>query len=73
MKQTQLQFIRNELSTRGYITRNFCLRRYISRLGARISDLKKEGMNIKGENLKTEHGLDYIYRIVEQKQGNFFS
>lgn len=72
MQKTQLQFIRDHLKQNGHITRNFCLQNYISRLGARISDLKSEGMNIKGENLKTEHGTDYIYRLIKPKQEQLF-
>lgn len=61
--QTQLEIIRNKIKKDGFVTRNWCLRRYISRLGARIVDLKKEGFKIKGE--RSEMGNDYVYRIVE--------
>ena len=40
---TQKQWVLNRLETNGYITRNECLRNYISRLGAIIADLKKDG------------------------------
>jgi hypothetical protein len=29
-------------------------------------------MKIKGENLKTEHGTDYIYRLVKPEQKQLF-
>jgi len=69
---TQLEFIREKLLTDGYITRNYCLSRFISRLGSRILELKQEGLNIKGENLKTENGMDYIYRLVKPEQKKLF-
>jgi hypothetical protein len=69
MKTTQLQFVREHLLRHGYITRNFCLQNYISRLGSRICDLKSEGLCITGENFKTENGTDYIYRLIKKEQG----
>ena len=63
LSKTQKQFVLNELSTRGYITRNFCLKNYISRLGAIICELKKEGYVIEAKNLKTALGIDYIYHL----------
>ena len=69
MKITQLEFVRLQLLENGFITRNFCLRNYISRLGSRICELKQEGMCITGENFKTENGTDYIYRLKKREQG----
>lgn len=63
--QTQEEWVRDNLLKRGFITRNECLRIYISRLAARIDTLKKDGMNIEGETLKTQHGKDYVYYLVE--------
>lgn len=56
---TQKQFVVKKLNTDGYITRNFALRNYISRLGAIICDLKSEGWNIEGKN----EDRDYIYEV----------
>jgi len=65
-KQSQLQFIKNQLLENGAVSRNFCLQNFISRLGARISDLKSEGWNIKGERRKNKHGgFDYVYRLID--------
>lgn len=63
--ETQEGFILRVLKTNGSISRNFCLQRYISRLGARISDLKKMGYQIRGENYKNPSGkgLDYKYTL----------
>jgi galactose mutarotase-like enzyme len=46
----------------GEISRNECLRMYISRLGAIICDLKKDGMNIEAE---WKDG-DYVYKLLDK-------
>jgi uncharacterized protein (UPF0305 family) len=68
-KQTQLKMIKNKLLKTGYVSRNWCLRRYISRLSARILDLKNAGYNIIGDHERTKNGLDYIYRLGVQNAG----
>ena len=60
MKKSQLEFIKEKLLTDGFITRNYCLKNYISRLGARINDLKRAGWNVEG---KHEENGDYIYEL----------
>ena len=65
---TQKEWVLLELkANEGKITRNHCLRNYISRLGAIICDLKKDGYNISGSyvEVKTPFGKrkDYQYRI----------
>jgi len=60
---TQLNFIRNELMNNGRISRNFCLRNFISRLGARIDDLKKGGLKIEGKWVNTDYGRDFVYYL----------
>ena len=62
--ESQNDFIIRVLKTQGYITRNFCLQRFISRLGARISDLKGMGYQIIGKNEKTANGMDYRYTLL---------
>jgi len=62
---SQKERILNQLKKNGYITRNQCLKNYISRLGARIKDLKNEGYIIEGKNIKTQYGEDYIYYLVD--------
>jgi hypothetical protein len=71
LNNTQRSYVLNELRVNGYITRNHCLQVYISRLGAIICDLKKEGYNIEGKNVKTERGTDYIYKLIPE-QANLF-
>ena len=57
--ETQRKFVEQQLTEFGFITRNTCLKNYISRLGAIICLLKKQGWDISGENLKG----DYIYHL----------
>jgi hypothetical protein len=64
--QTQLNWIREQLKTYGRISRNECLNKFITRLGARICDLKKEGMDISGHFEETDYGKDFVYYIKEQ-------
>lgn len=59
---TQRDKVLKLLRENGKITRNECLRMYISRLGAIILSLKKEGMNITGEY---KDG-DYIYTLQDK-------
>ena len=42
-KHSQKEFVINELKLHGFITRNKCLRNYISRLSAIIFVLRDEG------------------------------
>jgi hypothetical protein len=56
---TQIDFIMDKLKQDGEISRNYCLRNYISRLGARINDLKKIGFEFETEN----RDGDYVYKL----------
>lgn len=67
-KATQLQYVKDKLREQGYITRNQCLKLYITRLASRIDDLKSEGWVLKGETLKTEFGSDYRYTLVREPE-----
>ena len=66
--------IKRKLNRDGFITRNECLKNYISRLGAVIFTLKKENYEFKAEDM--ENG-DYRYtwinrkvlRIIEKEDG----
>lgn len=62
--KTQKQIIRDKLQSTGLVTRNWCLRRYISRLSARIMDLREEGFDIVGERGKGKQKGDYIYKLT---------
>lgn len=65
MKQTQIDFVKQQLVQSGVVTRNQCLRNYISRLGAIIHFLKQEGWGIEGGYVKTECGRDYAYQAFQ--------
>ncbi len=67
MKQKQLAFILRKLKQQGFITRNQCLENYLSRLGAYMNDLKKQGLKFKARYIKRGEGKDYIY-ILKPKQ-----
>ena len=64
----QREFIKHHLLKYGFISRNYCLQNYVSRLGAWILILKKEGMPIEdGRYVKTEKGRDFIYNMCPPK------
>lgn len=63
MKKSQKQFVKKMLLETGMVSRNGCLQNRITRLGAIICDLKKDGYDIEGGYEKTEHGKDFVYRI----------
>ena len=69
VKQTQKQFVKEILEKDGYISRNFCLRNYISRLGAIICSLEKDGYRFKAEYVpvSTTWGAskDYKYTVIK--------
>jgi hypothetical protein len=50
----------------GKITRNQCLRMYISRLSAIIFELKERGWVFKSGYVKTAYGKDYAYYLVSR-------
>ena len=71
MKQTQREFVIAELESVGEISRNYCLQRYITRLGAIICNLKKEGydfITFTRENIKPDgsKGKDYVYQVIKK-------
>jgi hypothetical protein len=56
---TQLKFIKQVLRDKGEVSRNFALQNYISRLGAIICSLKKDGWEF---NIERRNG-DYVYKV----------
>lgn len=65
-KQTQLNFVKNRLDERGYITRNECLRNRISRLSAIIYNLKEMGCKISGRRIPySDDRWDYKYEVED--------
>jgi hypothetical protein len=68
-RKTQLERVRGRLHAIGHITRNECLSQYpaITRLSARISDLKEEGYVFK----EGREGRDYGYTLISIKGVSF--
>lgn len=58
--KTQKSWVKGILLKEGSISRNFALKNYVSRLGAIICLLKKEGLEIEGKN----HEGDYVYSLM---------
>jgi hypothetical protein len=63
LKQTQLAWIRAVLKTDKVITRNYCLKNHISRLGAYIQELEYDDW--KFEVGYTAGKKDYQYKLVK--------
>jgi len=61
---TQEQFVEDILLEDGEISRNYCLSRFITRLGAIIWKLKDRGYEITGQYVKTATGKDFIYKLI---------
>ena len=72
-KQSQKTFVKQELAKHGFITRNKCLRNYISRLSAIIFDLKDEGFEFETKFVEntTAYGTerDFVYLWKNRKDG----
>lgn len=62
---SQNRWVLYQLETNGRITRNQALRNRITRLAARIADLKEAGHPIVGSRLKTKKGVDYVYSFAQ--------
>lgn len=66
MKKTQLEWVLHRLTKYGHITRNQCLRAYISRLGAIIAKLKSQGYQFQAHYKTTKSGKDYVYKLTSR-------
>ena len=68
----QIDFVLRELKEKGYITRNYALKHYISRLGAIIYHLKQKGYDIVGERVYYDDidfgKYDYKYILKGRKK-----
>jgi len=70
MKSTQLLWVKQQLRQHGQVSRNDALANYISRLGAIILVLKREGWKIEGEygvriDGRGRGGRDYFYNLKQ--------
>lgn len=59
---TQKERVVKRLLATGQVTRNECLRNYISRLGAIICDLQAEGWEFTAEY---DDKKDYVYKFTK--------
>ena len=59
---TQLEIVKKHLKEYNYVSRNWALRNHITRLGALINRLNKEGYETEGGYFKK----DYIYTIKKK-------
>lgn len=70
--KTQENWVVEMLLHNGKVSRNEALNNFISRLGAIICDLKKDGWTIEAKWEKSPYGKDYLYYLphgVEQPMG----
>lgn len=74
MDKTQKEFVVQQVKKNGFITRNQCLRNYISRLGAIIFELKKDGFEFDSYFQKNETLFgtekDFVYKWTNPDEGN---
>lgn len=64
-KQSQMKWVCLQLIMFGEVSRNKALKNYITRLGAYICELKKDGHNIVGGYVKRGKSKDYVYTLVK--------
>lgn len=57
---TQMDWVRSQLEDKGSVSRNQALNKHITRLAARINDLRSIGWNIVG----LKEGKDYSYKLI---------
>lgn len=73
-KQSQKDFVKAELIKNGFISRNKCLKNYISRLSAYILLLKKEGFVFTSKKVEstTKYGInnDFVYYWMNREMGD---
>ena len=69
LNMTQKQWVEQRLIENGRVTRNECLRNYISRLGALIAMLKNDGWEFETGYVEVEtpfgKGKDYEYKAIK--------
>jgi len=60
---SQTEKVIEQLKENGFVSRNWALQNYISRLGAIICNLKKEGWKFRADYYKTQWGKDFRYYV----------
>jgi hypothetical protein len=73
---SQRKFVEKEIRDSGFITRNFCLRHFISRLSSIVCDINKNGYIIEGERIPVKTiwgtGFDYRYTIKVKPKNSIY-
>jgi len=64
--QSQKLWVIQQLKDKGFVSRNEALKNFISRLGALIDILKKEGYEFDTEYVKENGGKNYYYRLKKR-------
>lgn len=68
--KSQNKWVLQRLNQYGRVTRNQALKNRITRLAARIADirpiLEEQGKEILANSVKTKYGRDYEYRVVSK-------
>lgn len=75
--ETQKQVVIEELLKNGRVTRNWALRKFISRLGAIVDTLKRDGYEFEGFyeeyiNAVGYKSKDYVYRLLKKPELRLF-
>lgn len=68
MTKSQTVWVAEQLEKSGHVTRNQALRKFITRLAARINDLKEAGWEIDSKRMRTTNGVDHIYTLISKPQ-----
>jgi len=63
--KTQQQWVIAQLEKKGWVSRNDALKKYITRLGAIVCDLRGTKYECKGKYFKTAYGNDYRYYLCK--------
>lgn len=68
--ETQRKWIINRLLSVGEISRNECLRKFISRLSGHIYAIKEQNptWQIEAKMVKTQGGKDYLYTLTNKDE-----
>ena len=60
----QEEFVKKQLLLNGFISRNFCLENYVSRLSAIIQNLEADGWCFDPKYVKGKKGRNFVYYLV---------
>lgn len=69
MKQSQNQWVREQLKENGSISRNQCLEVHITRLSAIIQDLEEAGYTFHSSKIEN----DWVYKLVNSPKRRVYS